>query len=89
MTIMADHEFQPETLAIHADGGSDPTTGAVVPPLHLSTTFEHAPDGQRRSGQLREGGADRDHGQADHQFRHSERLGDGNRAVHEPLRAKH
>ena len=39
-----------ETLAIHADGGADPTTGAVVPPLHLSTTFEHAPDGQRRAG---------------------------------------
>jgi cystathionine gamma-synthase len=39
-----------ETLAIHADGGADPATGAVAPPLHLSTTFEHAPDGARRAG---------------------------------------
>lgn len=34
-----------ETLAIHADHESDPATGAVTQPLHLSTTFERRPDG--------------------------------------------
>src|SRR5579859_1812289 len=34
-----------ETLAIHADHESDPATGAVIPPLHLSTTFERQADG--------------------------------------------
>ncbi|WP_064197465.1 MULTISPECIES: PLP-dependent aspartate aminotransferase family protein [Emticicia] len=34
-----------ETLAIHAGNHGDPTTGAVVPPLVLSTTFERAEDG--------------------------------------------
>ncbi len=34
-----------ETLAIHAGNHGDPTTGAVVPPLILSTTFERAADG--------------------------------------------
>lgn len=34
-----------ETLAVHAGGEPDPETGAIAPPLHLSTTFEHAADG--------------------------------------------
>jgi cystathionine gamma-synthase len=34
-----------ETLAVHAGHGVDPATGAVTPPIHLSTTFERAPDG--------------------------------------------
>ncbi|MDZ7934397.1 MAG: PLP-dependent aspartate aminotransferase family protein [Emticicia sp.] len=34
-----------ETLTIHAGNHSDPTTGAVVPPINLSTTFERADDG--------------------------------------------
>ena len=28
-----------ETLAVHAAKDIDPATGAIVPPLHLSTTF--------------------------------------------------
>ena len=32
-----------ETLAVHAGAEVDPTTGAVAPPIHLSTTFEHGP----------------------------------------------
>jgi len=32
-----------ETLAVHAGADIDPTTGAVAPPIHLSTTFEHGP----------------------------------------------
>jgi cystathionine gamma-synthase len=39
-----------ETLAIHAGGEPDKETGAVAPPIHLSTTFEHGPAGERRAG---------------------------------------
>jgi cystathionine gamma-synthase len=39
-----------ETLAVHASAGIDPTTGAVTPPLHLSTTFEHGPQGEAIHG---------------------------------------
>lgn len=34
-----------ETLAIHAGHNVDPATGAVAPPLYLSTTFERGEDG--------------------------------------------
>lgn len=34
-----------ETLAVHAGHAPDPATGAVAPPIHLSTTFERDPDG--------------------------------------------
>lgn len=34
-----------ETLAIHAGQDIDPTTGAVIPPIYLTTTFERAADG--------------------------------------------
>jgi cystathionine gamma-synthase len=34
-----------ETLAVHAGRGVDAATGAVTPPIHLSSTFERAPDG--------------------------------------------
>ncbi|MFN3849029.1 MAG: trans-sulfuration enzyme family protein [Spirosomataceae bacterium] len=37
--------MKPETLAIHAGQHPDPTTGAVVQPMILSTTFERAEDG--------------------------------------------
>ncbi len=40
-----------ETKAVHAGGESDETTGAIVPPIHLSTTFERNPaDGQPLHG---------------------------------------
>ena len=39
-----------ETLAVHAGHAVDATTGAVSPPIHLSTTFERDPDGSYRSG---------------------------------------
>ena len=35
---------RPETVAIHAGRDVDPASGAVVPPIHVSTTFERAPD---------------------------------------------
>ncbi|HLG98309.1 MAG TPA: aminotransferase class I/II-fold pyridoxal phosphate-dependent enzyme [Bryobacteraceae bacterium] len=34
-----------ETQAVHAGRKIDPATGAVTLPIHLSTTFERAPDG--------------------------------------------
>jgi cystathionine gamma-synthase len=39
-----------ETLAVHAGHSPDPATGAVTPPIHLSTTFEREADGQYRAG---------------------------------------
>src|ERR1041385_3155982 len=35
-----------ETLAVHAGHEIDPATGAVSPPIHLSTTFEREIDGR-------------------------------------------
>ncbi len=37
-------EVRPETLAAQGLGGVDPVTRALVPPLHLSTTFERNAD---------------------------------------------
>ena len=37
--------WRPETLAVHLGLEPDPATGALVPPLHLATTFERAADG--------------------------------------------
>ncbi|HVT46070.1 MAG TPA: PLP-dependent transferase [Thermoanaerobaculia bacterium] len=34
-----------ETIAVHAGGEHDPETGAITPPIHLATTYEHGADG--------------------------------------------
>jgi cystathionine gamma-synthase len=39
-----------ETLAIHAAAEPDPTTGAISPPIYLSTTFEHGPASEELHG---------------------------------------
>jgi cystathionine gamma-synthase len=39
-----------ETLAVHAGHSVDPATGAVVDPIHLSTTFERGADGSYPHG---------------------------------------
>jgi cystathionine gamma-synthase len=39
-----------ETLAIHAGHSIDPSTGAVTPPIHLSTTFERSEEGSYPHG---------------------------------------
>jgi cystathionine gamma-synthase len=44
--------LQFETIAVHAGGEVDPATGAVAPPIHLSTTFEHGPAGEVPHGHL-------------------------------------
>jgi cystathionine gamma-synthase len=35
-----------ESLLVHAGADIDSATGAITPPIHLSTTFEHQPDGE-------------------------------------------
>jgi cystathionine gamma-synthase len=39
-----------ETRAVHAGRKIDPATGAVTPPIHLSTTFERSADGSYPRG---------------------------------------
>jgi len=39
-----------ETLMVHAGAECDPATGSIAPPIHLSTTFEHGPGGERPHG---------------------------------------
>jgi cystathionine gamma-synthase len=39
-----------ETLAVHAGRRADPTTGAVTPPIQLSSTFERGADGEYPRG---------------------------------------
>jgi cystathionine gamma-synthase len=41
-----------ETLAVHAGHEIDPATGAVSPPIHLSTTFERESDGSYSHGYM-------------------------------------
>jgi len=41
-----------ETKAIHAGEQIDPSTGAVTPPIHLSTTFERMTDGSYPLGHV-------------------------------------
>ena len=41
-----------ETLAVHAGGEPDRESGAMAPPIHLSTTFEHPADGVAEGGYL-------------------------------------
>ncbi|MEM7352359.1 MAG: aminotransferase class I/II-fold pyridoxal phosphate-dependent enzyme [Acidobacteriota bacterium] len=39
-----------ETLLIHTGAEVDPATGAVAPPIHLSTTYDHGPDNAQHDG---------------------------------------
>ena len=41
-----------ETRAVHAGAEPDPATGAIAPPIHLSTTFEHGPAAEAPHGYL-------------------------------------
>jgi cystathionine gamma-synthase len=47
-----DKTYRFETLAVHAGHGVDLATGAVVDPIHLSTTFEREADGSYPRGYL-------------------------------------
>jgi cystathionine gamma-synthase len=39
-----------ETISVHAGRKADPATGAVIPPIYLSTTFERGKDGEYPKG---------------------------------------
>ena len=41
-----------DTILVHAGGEPDPATGAIAPPIHLSTTFEHTPEGEATHGHI-------------------------------------
>ena len=43
-------ELHPATIAVHAGAQVDAETGAVAPPIHLATTFQHSPAGERIAG---------------------------------------
>jgi cystathionine gamma-synthase len=55
-------DYAPETQAIHSGRAIDPTTGAIAPSIHLSTTFERAGDGSYPQGYVygRSGNPNRD-----------------------------
>jgi len=40
----------PETIAAQGGGKVDPITGAIVPPIHMATTFVRDADNQYRRG---------------------------------------
>lgn len=42
--------WKPQTIAAQAAGAHDATTGAVVPPIQIATTFERDPDNEYRRG---------------------------------------
>ena len=50
--LLSDTRMRIETLAVRAGHAVDPTTGAVTPPIHLSTTFERERDGSFRQGHV-------------------------------------
>ena len=39
-----------QTIAVRAGAEPDPATGAIAPPIHLSTTFEHGPESELLHG---------------------------------------
>jgi cystathionine gamma-synthase len=49
---MTNPRWSPRTLAAQALGRIDEATRAVVPPIHISTTFLRDPDNQYRSGNI-------------------------------------
>src|SRR5262249_39278554 len=47
---MSEKRWKPRTVAAQALGTVEPATKAVVPPLHVATTFLRDADNQYRSG---------------------------------------
>jgi cystathionine gamma-synthase len=47
---MTTGDWQPASLAAQALGWIDSKTGAISPPIHMSSTFQRDPDNQYRSG---------------------------------------
>src|SRR3569833_395127 len=49
---MTTADWRPESLAAQALGWIDSKTGAVSPPIHMSSTFLRDPDNQYRTGHV-------------------------------------
>src|SRR5262245_65537035 len=49
---MSDKNFAAASLAAQAMGWIDPVTKAVVPPIHMASTYERDADNQYRSGRI-------------------------------------
>jgi cystathionine gamma-synthase len=49
---MKDKRFAPASLAAQAMGWIDPVTRAVVPPIHMASTYQRDEDNQYRSGRI-------------------------------------
>jgi cystathionine gamma-synthase len=52
MAAMDPKQMHPDTIAAQALGWVDEATRAVIPPLHLSSTYLRDPDNQYRSGRI-------------------------------------
>ena len=52
MTNLNKPHLTPETVAAQAGGHIDGPTGAIVPPIHIATTFERDPDNQYSCGHV-------------------------------------
>ena len=50
MSALLRNNLHPHTQAVHAGGEPDASTGALSPPLHMATTFQHGPAGERIAG---------------------------------------
>jgi cystathionine gamma-synthase len=48
--VMPERPLSPRTLAAQALGAHEPVTHAIVPPVHVASTFERDPDNQYRTG---------------------------------------
>lgn len=63
--MTSDHHkrLKPETLAAQALGIEDETTGAIVPPIHLSTTYARDDDYEKKQGRsyIRDQGPSQQH----------------------------
>jgi cystathionine gamma-synthase len=51
-TERSKERLKPRTIAAQALGGIEPATRAVVPPVHVATTFLRDPDNQYRTGYI-------------------------------------
>src|SRR6516165_6754911 len=49
---MADKELRAASLAAQAMGWIEPTTKAIVPPIHMASTYQRDPDNAYRSGRV-------------------------------------
>jgi cystathionine gamma-synthase len=49
---MTNHKTHPETISAQGLGWTDDTTRAVIPPIHVSTTYLRDADNQYRSGRV-------------------------------------